>query len=113
MIVQGGDALPVIWSGRRHICAADLDLRPEWRPIHFPAGAIGNRKALRLSPQHAVAIRLCDGQDWLVRARHLAEAGYGGARVARGVRAVTYHHHLLPRHAILSAAGPAVESFYR
>ncbi|MCU0907578.1 MAG: Hint domain-containing protein, partial [Rhodobacteraceae bacterium] len=103
---------PVLWHGHRHLTAIDLDRCPDWRPIHFPVGSVGNLRPLRLSPQHAVAIRLPDGTEVLVRARHLAEAGYGGARVARGVRAVTYHHLLLPHHAILSAAGAPAESLY-
>jgi hypothetical protein len=102
----------VLWAGRRVVCADTLAQRPDLRPVHFPSGAIGNRRAVRLSPQHAVLRRLPDGTEWLVRARHLAELGEGGARVARGVRAVAYHHLLLDRHAILWAAGAPAESYY-
>jgi hypothetical protein len=89
-----------------------MDLRPDLLPVHVPPGAIGNRVALRLSPQHAVVVRLPGGTSALVRARHLGDAGVRGVRVARGVRSVTYYHLLLPRHAILSAAGAPAESFY-
>lgn len=102
----------VLWTGSRTIGPRELARRPEQRPIHFPAGAIGNRRALGLSPQHGVLLRLGDGRDWLVRAKHLAEIGFGGARVARSVREVSYHHLLLERHAVLTAAGAATESFY-
>jgi Ca2+-binding RTX toxin-like protein len=102
----------VLWAGLRELSAAALAQSPDRKPIHFPAGAIGNTMPLRLSPQHAVLMRDIFGAKVLVRAKHLAEIGFGGARVAQGVRAVCYHHILLERHAILCAAGAAAESFY-
>jgi Ca2+-binding RTX toxin-like protein len=104
--------LPVIWAGSRHLTRDDLDARPDWRPIHFNAGAIGNSIALRLSPQHAVLVARDRGQPVLVRAQHMAQAGVPGVRVAQGVRRVSYHHLLLPQHAILSAGGASVESLF-
>lgn len=102
----------VLWAGQRALTAQDLARRPDWRPVHFPAGAIGNTQALRLSPQHAVRMLDAARQAVLVRARHLAEIGFGGARIARGVREVVYCHVLLERHAVMNAAGAATESFY-
>ncbi len=102
----------VLWSGHRALSAADLIRQPDWKPVHFPAGAIGNTKPLRLSPQHAVLMRDLFGAKVLVRAKHLAEMGFGGARVAQGVRTVQYHHILMERHAVLCAAGAPAESFY-
>ncbi|MDP2084235.1 MAG: Hint domain-containing protein [Gemmobacter sp.] len=102
----------VLWAGQRRLCAADLARHPGWRPIRFPAGAIGNSRDLGLSPQHAVLMADASGQRVLVRAKHLAALGFGGARVARGVRRVGYCHILLERHAILCAAGAPTESFY-
>ncbi len=102
----------VIWAGCRALTGADLDRRPDWRPVHVPPGALGNRVALRLSQQHAVLMRSGEGQPVLVRARHLAEAGVAGLRIARGLRRVAYHHVLLDRHAVLSAAGAPAESFF-
>lgn len=104
--------LRIIWAGKRILSEEDLALRPDWKPVHFPVGAIGNTRAIRLSPQHAVRMRDAEGQAVLVRARHLAESGFGGARVACGVRHVSYHHVLLERHGIMNAAGAATESFY-
>jgi hypothetical protein len=52
------------------------------------------------------------GQRVLVRAKHLAEIGFGGARVAKGARSVSYHHLLLRRHSVICAAGASTESFY-
>lgn len=108
---QNGPA-PVIWAGARSLGSADLAADPSLRPIYFAAGAIGNSLPLRLSPQHAVQIVGTDGSPVLVRAKHLAEAGLKGVRIARGVRSVTYHHLLLPRHSTLLAAGASVESMY-
>ena len=102
----------VRWAGRRALSRDDLAHQPDQRPIHFPAGAIGNTVPLRLSPQHAVLMRARGGAPVLVRAKHLAEIGFAGARVAQGVREVCYHHILLDRHAVVCAAGAATESFY-
>jgi hypothetical protein len=103
---------PVIWAGSRSLGRADLAVNPSQRPIHFAVGAIGNSLPLRLSPQHAVKIFASDGSPVLVRAKHLAEAGLSGVRIACGVESVTYHHLLLQRHSTLSAAGANVESMY-
>ncbi|MBA4350014.1 MAG: hypothetical protein C0427_02055, partial [Rhodobacter sp.] len=102
----------ILWTGQRALSEADLVRYPEWKPVHFPIGAIGNTQPLRLSPQHAVLMRDIFGAKVLVRAKHLAEQGVGGARVAQGVRSVRYHHILMERHAVLCAAGAPVESFY-
>lgn len=102
----------IIWAGARRLDADDLMRNPDQRPIHFPIGSIGNSRVLRLSPQHAVRLRDGHGEKVLVRARHLAEIGFGGARIARGVREVVYCHVLLERHAVMNAAGAATESFY-
>lgn len=108
---QDGPA-PLIWAGSRSLGPADLASDPGQRPIHFAAGAIGNNLPLRLSPQHAVQIVGSDGSPVLVRAKHLAEAGVRGVRIARCVQSVSYHHLLLERHSTLSAAGAIVESMY-
>ena len=102
----------ILWTGHRALSDGDLARHPEWKPVHFPTGAIGNTQPLRLSPQHAVLMRDIFGAQVLVRAKHLAEQGFGGARVAQGVWSVRYHHILMERHAILCAAGAAAESFY-
>ena len=100
--------LPIFWRGQRHLDATALDRRPQDRPVHIAAQTIGNLRALRLSPQHAVAL----GDAPLIRARHLV-GQVAGVRIAKGARAVTYHHLLLPRHALLRAEGGAqVESLY-
>jgi Ca2+-binding RTX toxin-like protein len=102
----------VLWAGGRKLEENDLLLRPDWRPIHLPTGLLGNALPLRLSPQHAVLMTDARGESVLVRAKHLAELKFGGARVAKGVRSVSYHHILMEKHAIVSAAGAPAESFY-
>jgi len=96
---------PVKWRGSRTLCSTDLALRPHLRPVRLAPGLWGNRP-LVVSPQHAVLVG-----DAFARARHLAEAGRG-ARVLQGVRRITYHHLLLPRHAVIRAAGLWTESLF-
>lgn len=111
VLTQDGPA-PLIWAGARRLGAADLAAQPGQYPVHFATGAIGNTRPLRLSPQHAVPVAGAAESPVLVRAKHLAEAGWPGVRIARGMRGVRYHHLLLDRHAILTAAGAKVESMY-
>jgi len=103
---------PIIWTGARQLGAADLAAHPQDKPIHFDPGVVGNTARLRLSPQHALPFVQPNGEVVLVRAKHLAEAGQHGVRVAKGVTSVRYHHILLDRHAIILASGAAVESMY-
>lgn len=106
LVITPDGAQPVLWHGARHLDAGALRDQPGLRPIRLQAGRFGLRRDLTLSPQHAV---LVPGLG-LVRARHLAE--WGRARVALGVRAVTYHHLLLPQHGLIRAEGCLTESFY-
>lgn len=100
--------LPICWTGKVTLGPAELEDRPELKPIVFPAGSAGNWTDVLLSPQHAVAL---PGQDVLIRARHLVGL-LPGVRVARGKRSVSYYHMLVNRHAILSCQGLRAESLY-
>ena len=108
-LAQGG-VLPVLWHGRRVLSAGDLADQPHLRPIRVKAGHHGATRDLIVSPQHGFCVGGPRGPA-LVRARHLAELRRG-AHVARGIRSVTYHHILLPRHALILAEGAATESFH-
>ena len=102
---------PVIWRGQRHLDAAALDLRPDLRPVVIRAGAFGDHGELQVSPQHAILVDTPKGER-LARARHLAALGDNRFRIAKGKRQVTYHHLLLPRHALLRSNGVWSESLY-
>lgn len=102
---------PVIWRGHRHLGPADLDLRPDLRPVVIRAGAFGDHREVQVSPQHAILVDTPQGER-LARARHLAQMGDKRFRVAQGKRQVTYHHLLLPQHALLRVNGLWSESLY-
>jgi hypothetical protein len=99
-----------LWVGARQITAAEIAARPALRPVRIRAGSHGALRDLLLSPQHAVRVGLGPGAA-LVRAGHLARLDWG-ARRAQAIREVSYHHLLLPQHAIILAEGVAVESLY-
>ncbi|MBR9650127.1 Hint domain-containing protein [Thalassovita aquimarina] len=111
VICADGSVLPILWAGGRVLDEAELQARPQLRPVVFRFGSLGNRRELRLSPQHAVALHTVEGTR-LARAIHLARRGDGAFRVAQGVKSVSYHHLLLPRHALLLAEGAVVESMW-
>ncbi|KPP89116.1 MAG: Hint domain [Rhodobacteraceae bacterium HLUCCA08] len=101
---------PVRWVGARAVRGGG-----DFAPIRFAPGAIGNDRALFLSPQHRVLIRgwqaeLYYGQDEiLVAAKHLVD----GRSVQVAPRpVVTYHHLMFDRHEIVRAEGVDSESFH-
>ncbi len=100
----------MLWQGSRHLTPADLRAAPELRPIRVRTGYYGNRRDLIVSPQHGIVVQGPQGAA-LIRARHLAETGLG-ARVAQGMRQVTYQHLLLPAHGLILAEGAVAESHY-
>lgn len=107
VITSEGCSVPVLWRGERVV--DDLATNPRLQPIRLAAGKFGNRRDLILSPQHGVYL-----PRWgnvLIRAGNLVGLD-PRARVAKGMREVTYHHFLLPKHALLVAEGALVESFY-
>lgn len=107
-----GAAHPVIWAGGTVVGAERLAETPGLAPVRIGRGVLGNHRELMVSRQHAVLMQLDSGEEVLVRAAHLAKYWHGGVRVARGVKRVSYHHLLLPRHAVLNVAGAAMESLY-
>ena len=101
----------VVWAGGRHLDRAALEAEPLLRPVLIRDGAMGNRGDVIVSPNHAVLAEV-DGQEMLVRAKHLAEMGDARFRIAKGRREVGYHHILLERHGIVFAQGMATETMY-
>ncbi|MBM2294229.1 Hint domain-containing protein [Sulfitobacter pseudonitzschiae] len=102
---------PVVWSGMRCLGMAELDRRPNLKPIEIKPGAFGNHSALVVSPQHGLLLRHED-DEILVRARHLAEMRGGAARIKNGCRSVTYWHLLFERHEVIFSNGVPSESFF-
>lgn len=118
---RDGPPVPVLWAGQRVVSVEEMRAKPGLCPIEFRPGALGNDRVLRLSAQHCVFVP--DGTEgeagvpsrgpgFLARAGHMASSGWGGARRMRGARGATFHHILLPSHALIAAEGAWVESFW-
>jgi Ca2+-binding RTX toxin-like protein len=107
VVTAAGQVVPVLWRGQRVV--NDLADKPSQQPIRLAAGGFGNRRDLIVSPQHGVHLPRCG--DVLIRAGNLVGLD-PRARVAKGMREVTYYHLLLPKHALLVAEGAFAESFY-
>ncbi|SOB90168.1 Ca2+-binding RTX toxin-like protein [Rhodobacter sp. JA431] len=112
---RAGPPMPVLWAGKRHVCPKTMQNNPKLLPVEISAGRLGNARPVRLSALHGVYVP--EGPDGaLARAGHMAACGWGGARQMRGVvrhdEGVSYHHLLLPHHALISAEGLWVESFW-
>ena len=103
-----GEGAKVLWVARRELAGAGRAA-----PIRFAAGAFGNNRLLRLSPQHRVLV-----------ASPRAELAFGTPEVLVPAKALTclpgirrqererivYVHLLLDRHDILLAEGMGCES---
>ncbi|WP_282182656.1 Hint domain-containing protein [Aliiroseovarius marinus] len=101
---------PVRWVG-----TAEVEAEGDMAPIEFAPGAIGNKQALRVSPQHRVLISgwkaelYCGSDQVLVAAAHLA-TGDKVRRLSGGQ--VTYVHLLFDQHEIVETDGALTESLY-
>ncbi len=98
---------PVIRAEHHRYGAADLAARPLLRPVRIAAGALGNRRTLTVSRQHAL---LLPDADVLVRAVHLARWGDGRFRIAMRHRRIDYFHLALTGHQIIYAEGAGAET---
>ncbi|PKP70845.1 MAG: hypothetical protein CVT82_05085 [Alphaproteobacteria bacterium HGW-Alphaproteobacteria-4] len=101
---------PLRWVGQRRVSG-----RGKMAPVRFAIGAMGNARALRLSPQHRVLLGgwraelLFGSTQVLVPALHLIN----DTSIRRApCDAVTYAHLLFDRHEIIRASGMLSESFY-
>lgn len=110
---------PVRWIGGTRIDAHQLDLRPQLRPIHISAGALGRGAPtadLVVSPQHRVLVRSriarrmfgCD--EILVAAKHLTRLP--GIEVIGDATGMEYWHMLFDRHEIVLSENAWTESLY-
>jgi Hint domain len=107
---------PLRWVGRRRISVVELLAHPGLCPVEFASGAIGNDRALLVSPQQRMLI-----DDWraavyfgedrvLVAAQALVDDQ--AARVVFPVEGLDYVVLLCDRHEVLLAEGALSESFH-
>lgn len=100
---------PLRWVGRRTVAA-----QGRLAPVRFAAGAIGNRREIRLSPQHRVLMQtgwaeLLFGEgEVLVAAKDLVN---GDTITVQNGGEVEYVHILFERHQIVFSEGIETESF--
>jgi hypothetical protein len=101
---------PLVWVGAR-----EVEGTGRFAPIRFAPGALGNRRALVVSPQHRMLVEgwraeLIFGEpEVLVAAVHLVN----GDMICRvPVARVSYHHVMFDRHHVIEAEGAAAESFF-
>ncbi|NDW00999.1 MULTISPECIES: Hint domain-containing protein [unclassified Salipiger] len=113
LVMTESGAQPILWAGARSVTGDEIEADPMLAPVVIQPGALGNAAELRLSRQHCIAVTdPASGQPALARAGHLAQRRGSRLRLARGVRGVSYHHLLLPSHALLNAGGLLVESLW-
>ncbi len=103
-------AQPVRWIGHSRV----LGNGPAC-PVRIPAGALGNRRALAVSPQHRFlwsgwrAELFFGTHEVLIKARHLVR--WNGIHWDRGRGIVGYWHLMLDHHRLLNNSGAWSESF--
>ena len=109
---------PIRWIGLRRLNQADLNARPNLRPVLLQPGCLGNSRPLLVSPQHrfvtqdpGLAEKLAT-DELFIRAKFLTETPRFKARIAHGKRSVTYIHLMFDRHQVIFADGVATESLY-
>lgn len=100
----------VLWSGH-----SVLDGRDDNSAVVFKAGAIGNDRPLRVSPQHRILVQgwqaelLLGEPEVLVPAKFLVD----GKSVFREAKPqIAYYHLLLGRHHLIQSEGTWTESFF-
>ncbi|PTE14292.1 Hint domain-containing protein [Pseudogemmobacter blasticus] len=110
---------PVAWIGGRQLSGADLQRKPNLRPIRIAAGALGHglpTADLVVSPQHRVLVRsrlserMFSDREVLIAAKHLV--GLPGITVAEEMDGVSYWHFLFEQHEIVYSNGAPTESLF-
>jgi hypothetical protein len=111
-----GALRPLRWIGQRRLGPGDLRRSPHFAPIRFETGAIGNRRPLRVSPQHRMLLTGWRAElhfgagSVLVPAQ--AMVNDASIRQEHGCDRVDYFHLLFDRHEVIFAEGAASESFH-
>ncbi len=101
---------PILWIGCTRYNKLKLLENAKRCPIELSAGAGagGELEKIRVTRQH----RVLDARGFLVKAIDLVRVPKCKARIAKGVKKVTYYHVLLPNHELIFSNGIATESFY-
>lgn len=101
---------PLAWTGERTVGGLG-----RFAPVRVAAGALGNARALCISPQHRLLLggwrveMLFGADEVLAAAVHLVD----GAAIARAPRdRVRYVHLMFDRHEIVLSEGIPTESFH-
>lgn len=126
MLAEGTEVLtadrglqPLRWIGSRKLSAADLQARPELRPIRISAGALGKGTPFRdliVSPQHRILVRsqiamkMFGALEVLVAAKQLLQVD--GIDIAHDLTEVEYFHFLFDHHEVVLSEGAETESLY-
>lgn len=103
---------------RRWFPATEMAAEPSLRPVHIPAGALGDGlpwRDMRVSLQHCFLAADPEGREpeALIRARHLADT-LGRAQLSdtAPARGETYVHLLLDAHHLILAEGVWTETIF-
>ncbi len=101
---------PIKWIGKRRVAGVG-----HLAPVVFQKHAIGNKRELRVSPEHRILLRdwqaeyLFGEREVLIAAKHLVNAD---TIYSAECDEVTYYHILFDQHEIVFAEGAKTESFY-
>lgn len=117
MVLTADDGLqPVLWRGERCLSLDELATHPRLWPVEIEAGALGNLRSLRVSPQHRMLLTDWRAELYFGTSRVLvpAKALVNGTtiRQIRPNHPVAYHHILFARHQVVFSEGVASESFH-
>jgi hypothetical protein len=106
VVTVSGRSQPIKWIGQRRVNCRRHPVPGQVMPIRIAAHAFGEnlpRRALQLSPDHAVFV-----DDVLIPIKYLVN----GTTVAQiDVAAITYYHLELPRHDVILAEALPTESY--
>ncbi|MEP3299480.1 MAG: Hint domain-containing protein [Pseudoruegeria sp.] len=105
----------ICWIGKRYISEQEMKNRPQYRPVRFASGVIGNDVPLTLSQQHRVRISDWKAQLFFGEADVLVSAislvNDRDVRLVHG-EAVTYYHLMFESHELVYSNGAMSESIY-
>ncbi len=111
VLTASGRARPIKWLGRRSYSASVVAAQPQLRPVRFAASSLGPgvpRRALRVSPPHAMLLAAPGGGTVLIPAASLIN----DRTITRtAIRAVSYIHIELDTPDAVFAEGAATETF--